>query len=99
MSCWTFEPCGSGAAASCQLAVYIPDATGTAAYSILGKNVDNPPPLPQQVRRFVDQANHRGTWVTLGTFDFPEGVANLDLYNVGTGTARIAADAARATCR
>ena len=98
---WAFEPHGSSTPATCELSVYIPDspdASGTATYVVLGKNIDNLPPLPDLTRRQVQQAGHRGSWVSLGTFDFPEGVVNLELYNVGPGTAHIAADSARATC-
>jgi Helix-turn-helix domain len=95
---WAFEPYGSGAPATCRLDVYIPanpDATGIARYRVLGRNIDDPP-----IKKWVPvrQSAHRGSWVTLGTYDFPQGVVNLELYNIGPGTAYIDADAARAAC-
>ncbi|MBV9854405.1 MAG: helix-turn-helix domain-containing protein [Streptosporangiaceae bacterium] len=92
---WTFEPKARG---TCRLDARIPDipgATGVATYRIFGKDPSGE--LISAAR--IAQALHRGRWVTLGTYHFPDGVINVELGNVGPGTALIAADAVRATCR
>lgn len=99
---WAFEPHETAAPAICDLEVYIPNspaAAGTATYVILGKNTADLPPLPQRRQVLIDQSAHRGSWVRLGRFDVVDGVATIELFNVGAGTLPIAADAARATCR
>jgi hypothetical protein len=91
---WSFEP---AARTTCRLDAHVPDipgAAGVATYQIFGKDPSGKPISASRIA----QALHRGRWVTLGTYHFPDGVINVELGNVGPGTALIAADAIRATC-
>ncbi|MEU0567313.1 helix-turn-helix domain-containing protein [Nonomuraea sp. NPDC005983] len=89
--------------ARCTIEAFIADdrrSTGTASYYLDDDNT-TPPHLAGPVT--IDQATHRGSWVTLGTWPVPgPGRLTLILANQphqANDTHTVTASSARATCR
>jgi len=96
---WIFQvPAGR----SCLMSVYIPRtsrAGGLAQYDVY-RTFANHTVFDSRVTTItVNQAAHRGDWVTAGPFTFPHAIADMEATDRGVGHADIAISAVGITCR